>query len=249
VIERHDKPWQLRRGPPPPAAGFTLIELLVVIAIIAILAALLLPALGKAKQAALRASCISQLKQQGVAWQLYLDDNAGRFPDARPFKSSLFGGYKPWSSWPASDPRAGWAALVLSNHVRAPEIWSCPALQRASFATAEPCLQYAGADTNATVVRYWMWRFDRPDDPIPLDNFWGRSESECVVSLREADNPQAGNPGGPSDVEMTVDVYFPNTIGTVAPELKGRTAHPKGRNRLMLDAHVEYLRDARTPNG
>ena len=39
-----------------------------------------------------------------------------------------------------------------------------------------------------------------------------------------------------------MDVYFPNTIGTVAPELKGRTSHPKGRNRLMLDGHVEFVR-------
>ena len=94
-----------------------------------------------------------------------------------------------------------------------------------------------------------MWRFDRTDDPVPFDNFWGRAEGECVTSLRAANNPQAGNPGGPADVELSVDVYFPNTIGTVAPELKGRTSHPKGRNRLMLDGHVEFLRDARTPSG
>ncbi len=231
-----------------PLLAFTLIELLVVIAIIAILAALLLPALSRAKQAAHRASCISQLKQQGVAWRIYLDENESRFPDARPLKNSL--GYKPWSSWPAtSDPRAGWAAMVLSNILRAPEIWSCPAMQNASFKTAEQTVQFAGADTNAVAVRYWMWRFDRPDDPVPLDNFWGRTEADCVTSLRAANNPQAGSPAGASDVELTVDVYFPNTIGTVAPELKGRTAHPKGRNRLMLDSHVEYLRDARTPNG
>jgi prepilin-type processing-associated H-X9-DG protein len=221
----------------------------VVIAIIAILAALLLPSLSKAKQAARRSACVSQLKQQAVAWRIYLDDNAGRFPDARPLKNSLFGGYKPWSTWPTSDPRAGWAAVILSNVIRTPEIWNCPAAQRASFATAAPSFQYAGADTNAMTVRYWMWRFDRPDDPVPLDNFWGRTESDCVTSLRAANNPQAGQPGGPADVELAVDVYFPNTIGTVADELKGRTAHPKGRNRLMLDGHVQYLRDARTPNG
>jgi hypothetical protein len=47
----------------------------------------LLPALSRAKQAAQRASCVSQLKQQAVAWRLYLDDNAGRFPDAREMKT------------------------------------------------------------------------------------------------------------------------------------------------------------------
>jgi len=230
-----------------PAIAFTLVELLVVIAVIAILAALLLPALARAKQRSHRAACLSNLKQIGVASALYLDDHQDRFADRRDLKTNSPSGYRPWTTWPPSDPRGAWAALVLWTEGASYPLWSCPASSITPAGTALQAAQPINLDSNAPVTRYWLWRFDRPDDPVALDNFWGKTIARSVADLKVSGNTTLGIVNGPSDVEFAVDPYFPSTTPTVDPALKGRAVHAGGRNRLLLDGHVQFFKDSRTP--
>lgn len=69
-----------KAGLRPRRVGFTLVELLVVIAVIATLAALLLPALSRAKGKAWRVQCVNNQRQLCLAWHTYTDDNQGRLP-------------------------------------------------------------------------------------------------------------------------------------------------------------------------
>ena len=236
----------MHTNPTRPRSAFTLIELLVVIAIIAVLAALLFPVFAQAKAKAKQAGCFSNLRQIGVAFELYMADHDDRLPDRRDLKGSLPGGYRPWTSWPASDPRSGWAAVALEPYTKSHAVFRCSALSDGGLGSAVQVRQAVSAAPNSPFTHYWMWRFDRPDFPIPLDNLWGKSPEQAVADLQAAQNPIVGRPEGVADVEMAVDPYFPATIPSVPAELKGASVHFGGRNRLFLDWHAKYLKDPRT---
>lgn len=219
--------------------GFTLIELLVVIAIIAILAAILFPVFAQAKEAAKKSACISNLKQMGTAFALYLSDYDDALPDRRDLKDSL--GYRPWTTWPPSDPRSGWAVLVLKPYGPVQGVWRCPS-SAGHFDSAVQATQTAWE----IKTTYWMWRFDRIDANIPLDNFWGKSPDQAVSDLIASGNTTVGNPEGVADVVLMTEPYFPNTIPATPPELRGRTVHFGGYNQLHLDFHAKFRKDHRT---
>jgi prepilin-type N-terminal cleavage/methylation domain-containing protein/prepilin-type processing-associated H-X9-DG protein len=98
--------------------GFTLIELLVVIAIIAVLAALVLPALAKAKGSARRAECLSRMKQWGLGFHSYADDNEGLMP-REGYHSNGQVWWNNWNQIRSSQSQDVWYN-ALSNHVSMP---------------------------------------------------------------------------------------------------------------------------------
>src|ERR1039458_7461466 len=84
--------------------GFTLIELLVVIAIIALLAALLLPALSRAKSRAWTIACLNNLKQLEICWQSYALDNSDLVVPNNSVDAGTDGSIATGASWCLADP-------------------------------------------------------------------------------------------------------------------------------------------------
>ncbi len=247
--------------PAPRKAAFTLIELLVVIAIIAILAAMLLPALSKAKAKAQRTTCIGNEHQMALAFKMYADDNNDRLPF--PNWGNTYAGwlYTPVGGNPPvidiapniNNLKAVYEKGGLYKYMPNNKAYLCPVdITSKTYTT----LTKDGGRANKLSTYVWdgaACGFDQNNyaNPIKITSIWS---GMCYLSWEPdetAIDPRDNQPIGA--FEWNDASNYPDTIGY--GEGVGHLHGGKGGTIVAIAAHVQFLSfenfkaDSSTPRG
>jgi prepilin-type N-terminal cleavage/methylation domain-containing protein len=239
--------------------AFTLIELLVVIAIIAILAAMLLPALATAKEKAKRAQCMSNLRQTGLALQLYAGDNRDRLPAKDPNETSTANSL--WDLPKSMGDALANVSATQSNNVYK-KIFYCPGSFAKIVDQADDYFWNYGTGNHVTS---YQWIISRDGS-----TGYGAGNGVALATGRGYLNKITipfTNSLTIANTEMVTDIIISSGAGTLTDTFKGVSSnmselsatgmnsnHMKkttaaGANILFMDCHIEWrnLREMHQP--
>ena len=212
--------------------GFSMVELLATLSVVALLAGLSLPGMGRARQAAAQARCISNLRQLGIASQLYWDDHAGRaFPERRERRGD---GWVYWFGW-LQDGAEGQRdfqadAGALWPYLKGRGVEACPSLNRAS-----PRFK-AKARGLAHGYGYNLLMGPRGGTPIQVSHVRAPSGLAVLADSGQVNDFQA--PATP-DRPLLEEFYY---FGTNALEATVHFRHARRAAAVFADGHVALER-------